>query len=165
MVTQETLLNMINAANTRRRYRFKLSDFTYGAPVPDATRPGCNTKIILTARLGSGFKGKVPVYYGRWLLGNANLPTTLISEAPFTPNVVLNVLDESTIASLTAEDATVVEIPPMSVGEIRTVTITARDESLGWISSTNIALLFGLPPNVDELYELMNVSLPRDLNG
>lgn len=139
------------------------NEMTIGDPMIDIST-GHNTKIQLTAIPGSGYSGSMFVFYSRESIGNVGLPTQTLSEVNFTVESILDWLNQRLLVKLDMNDLQSFTLPVLNVGDILTIQLVAKSESVAWIGSTEIALLYGLPPNVGELSTIMNVDLPRDFN-
>jgi hypothetical protein len=119
-----------------------------------------NSKIQLTARPGSGYKGSIWISYSRESLGNVHLPTQILSEVTFTVESILAALNAKLLVPITLEDLEPFTLPLLNVGDILTLDLSARSGSLAWIAATTISLLYGLPPNIDDVYTIFNSELP-----
>lgn len=162
MTTKDLLFALINDANPRQN-KLDDSEVSFDVPNTDISTPR-NTRVMLTAKPGSGYKGTAYIYYNRCSVGNCGLPSRIISESAFTVENILARLNALTEIPVAIEDLDPFSIPVMKVGDILLVTLTSKSYSLGWIGSTEIALLYGLPPNVEEVADTIFNVLPRDLS-
>lgn len=159
MSTPQLIIDLINDTN-HAQYKFKSTDVTLQTPQLDITTTR-NSAVQVDAVPGSGFKGSVTVYYSRASLGNVGLPTQSMSEVSYTAQSVLDLLNQNLLIKIDqTTDLQPFTVPALNVGDILTLDLTAQDGSYAWIGSTEIALLFGLPPNVGDVSTIMNVTLP-----
>lgn len=158
MTTTSILIGLINEVNSLSRL-LREEDITIGPPSQDISTIH-NTRLPVTAVPGSGYKGVVDVFYNRVALSDTAIPTGIQSEDVFTSDMIIAQLDRHPAVPLETEDVQSFTAPDLQVGDITTITVTAEDQSLGWIGATDVSLLYGLPPNSDELYDLMNHQLP-----
>lgn len=128
---------------------------------PPQINPGDrNTAITVRAVPGSGYTGEVTVHYNRIDLARTNA-SGLMSEQVITTDAILQHLNQHTELTVLAEDLESIQVEVLEVGDTNTMTVTAKADSLGWVGTAEVAVLYGLPPNSDELYDLMNHLLPR----
>jgi hypothetical protein len=159
MTTNNALLfQLINGSN-KAKYKLKPSDVTASDPQIDITSER-NSKILLTARPKSGLKGEVWVRYNRESIGNVHLPTQLLSEITFTIGSILAAINQKLLVPITAADLEPFDLPVLNVGDILTINLMTKANSFAWIGGTQISILFGLPPNIDDVSEIFNVRFP-----
>lgn len=158
MTTKEIITGLINEANALDP-PLDVSDVMFGVPVQDINATH-NTRLSVSAVPSSGYTGNVDVFYDRIALANTAPPSGFMSETPFTSQFIISQLNRHPEVPLEASDLSDVVVPELQVGDTVTLQVQAKDESLGWVGNVEVALLFGLPPNSDELYDLMNHQLP-----
>ena len=156
--TNVLLFQLINSSNTKK-YKIKPTDVVASDPQLDISTAN-NSKIQLTALPGSGLKGDLWVHYSRESIGNLHLPTQLLSELTITVESILAVLNAHLLVPVTADDLESFSVPVLNVGDILAITLSARSGSFAWIGSMDFTVLYGLPPNVDDVSAIMNVGLP-----
>lgn len=159
MTTKDQLIALINDANIPR-FPFAPSDITFGTPIADATSIH-NTRIPVSAIPGSGYTGSVDVFYNRIALTDTAISAGLMSEDPITTEAIVAQMNRHPAVVLTEGDMLPFTVPALQIGDIVTVQLQAHDDSLGWMGTAEVPLLFGLPPNSDELFDYMNHVLPR----
>jgi hypothetical protein len=160
MAIIDQLVALINSANSRRA-QLTAEQIVFSNPIPDVG-PSWDTKVTVTAVPKSGYIGQVEVFYNRIQLSAMGSGLSLISESPFTIESIASVLSETRNAFLLDTDMQDFVISNMNVGDIRTVILKAKHDSLGWEGSLTITLLFGLPSNIGSLHTLMNNTLPNN---
>ncbi len=158
MTTTSILIGLINEANSLS-FPLREEAVTIGPPSQDISTIH-NTRLPVTAVPDSGYQGVVDVFYNRIALSDTAIPAGLQSEDIFTPEVIMDQLNRHPAVPLEVVDVESFTVPDMQVGDIVTVQVTAESQSLGWIGTTSVSLLFGLPPNADDLYVVMNQTLP-----
>jgi hypothetical protein len=157
MDTKDILLALINEANVLD-HPLDATSVTLSQPDVN-TATAKNTKITVVAVNQSGYKGSIEVHYDRLGVDLVEPEQGIRSEDVFTTQAVLTALSPIVGVQLTAADVDMV-IPDLEVGDIATITVTAKPDSLGWQGSVQVALLYGLPPTSDDLYDLMNTVFP-----
>lgn len=158
MSTQDLLFQLINESNPHKHPLTGL-DVSIGAPQLDISTTK-NSKIQLTAKPGSGYSGSVWIIYSRESMGNVHLPTQILSEVAFTVNSILAAINQKLLVPVTLADLDPFTLPLLNVGDILTLNLSASSGSLAWISGTTISLLYGLPPNIDDVFNIFNLELP-----
>ena len=158
MTTNNELLFQLIARSNTVKYKFKATDFDVAEPQLDINT-GRNSKIQITAKPNSGFKGSLWLHYTRESIGNVSLPTQNLSEGPITIQSILAALNKKLLVPITPDDVEFLTVPALSVGDICTLTLTPRSGSFAWIGSTEVSFLYGLPPNIDDISTIFNVDL------
>lgn len=158
MTTKDKIVELINAANVLA-VPLKPSDVAYRTPVQDLGQLH-NTRLTVDAAPESGYKGSVDVFYSRIELAKAST-SGLMSEIPISSESIIAHLNQHPEVQLSLQDLTALDVPELQVGDTVTVQVVAKDDSLGWTGTAEVALLYGLPPNSDELFDFMNHHLPR----
>ena len=156
--TNVLLFELINSSN-KARYKIKPTDVIASDPQLDIST-NSNSKILLTAAPKSGMSGQLWVYYNRESVSNVRLPTQLMSEITFTVESILLALNSKLLVPITLEDLEPFTLPVLNVGDILTINLKAREESFAWIGETQLSILFGLPPNIDDVVAIFDNSLP-----
>lgn len=155
----DKLISLINEANINEHTLTK-NEIALSNPIPDSSTTA-NTKINVLSIPGSGYIGDVDVFYNRIDLAELGTNLSLLSEIQFSLDNIVSELSLSRVADLDLSDIENITIPSMIVGDINNVTLTAKQNSLGWIGENNVSLLYGLSYNsVNPLHHLMNVVLP-----
>lgn len=155
-----TLLNLVNANNLIQQPLTAL-DVTFSDPIVDIGS-NWNTKVTVSAVPGSRYTGSVDVCYTRPHLVELNnsVINNMLSEVPFTPEIILDFLNTSRGTDFQYSDVENIPIPLLCVGEIASINLTMKSNSLAWIGDTNISVLYGLPSNTNILHDLVNHILP-----
>jgi hypothetical protein len=83
----------------------------------------------------------------------------MISEEPFTLDGVVDLVDGTVEFLIETNDLVPTTMPDIPVGEIGTLQLQAAADSIGWIGQTSIDLLYGLPPNISDLHQLVAIDL------
>lgn len=171
----ETLLNIVNADNPIQQ-PLTAADVVFSDPVIDIG-PNWNTKVTITAIPGSRYTGSVDVCYHRELLDalNNSVINEVISDVPFTPELILSLLNASRNTTFTLSDMVCcdcgpvcncnkggISIPDINLGDVASINLTIRSNSLAWIGDTNISVLYGLPTNIGLLHQLLNHVFPNN---
>lgn len=157
MSTKDILIALINDAN-HTVVPLTESDVTLSAPAANSATSK-NTKIVVSSVDHSGYTGSVEVHYDRINLQLTEPAGGYRSENDITVDDILAMLNVDSPVPLTVDDVDIA-IPPLIIGEIRTITISAKSDSLGWNGDAQVSMLKGLTPNSDDLYNLMNHLLP-----
>ena len=159
MSATDILLALINADNPNRR-PIKKESVTFSAPVAVAGE-GWNTKVTVRSVPGKGYEGDVDVTYHRvelTELGHA----ALLSDAQFTPEMVIELINELKGTLLTLDDVEPFTVPVLDVGEFREVKLTIKSDSFGWTGEAYVEILFGLPTLINELHQLVTFTMPSN---
>lgn len=158
----ESLLNIVNADNPIQQ-PLTVADVAFSEPIADIG-PNWNTKITITAIPGSRYTGSVDVCYNRVILDalNNSVINNIISDVPFTPEIILNLLNSSRDTTFDVSDMCCVCIPDIELGDVASINLTIKSNSLAWIEDTNISVLYGLPTNIGLLHHLLNHVFPND---
>lgn len=123
--------------------------------------PAGNTDITITATTGEGYTGNITVNYNRLLLSSISTDTIqLLSEFPFTEEIILDELNTQFDLSLSASDVLLISVPSLDIGDITTVNVQAAPDSIGWMGATNVSILYGLSSNIVELHDFVNNIMP-----
>lgn len=156
------LLNLINADNPIQQ-PLTLADVSFDPPVVDIGN-GWNTKVRVNSLPGSRYIGSVDVCYHRpdLIELNNSVINNIISEVPFTPEIILDLLNTSRGTDFTVDDMEVINIPSMNPGDATEVTLIMKANSFAWVGATNISVLYGLPTNTDILHNLLNHVMPNN---
>ena len=157
MINQDTIIALINADNPIDIPHTSES-ITLSLPVVDIGE-SWNTKLTVSSVDGYGYFGDVDVFYHRIELAELG-PINLLSETPFTRETIVALLNSRKGTELDVSDVVDLFVPDMALGETGTVVLAAQADSLGWTAEAEIALLFGLPENVDLLHQLVTVTFP-----
>lgn len=160
--TNALLFELINSSNPEPHYKLKPADVVASDPQLDISTIK-NSKILLTAVPGSGLKGTLWVYYSRESMGNVQLPTQLMSEQAFTVQSILAAINQKLLIPVTLADIEPFSLPVLNVGDILTLDLVSHAESFAWVGSTEISILYGLPPEVEDAWTLFNTTLPANL--
>ena len=160
MINTSTLLGLINQANPSSPV-LSLNDVTFGFPQSDIGA-NYNTKITVSSVPGSGYFGTVDVFYHRIDLTELGQYLKVLSEEPFTSDLIIQSIGRNRVADLDVRDFEALTIPDLQIGDYGTITLTAEPKSLGWVGTTEVSLVLGLPENVDLLHTLMNFTLPSN---
>jgi hypothetical protein len=161
MVTQDDILALIISDNPHPFQIIKES-VTLSPPVADFSING-NTKITVNSVPGFGYYGSVDVFYHRITLPELG-EIQLLSETQFTPETIVSMINAKKRVDLTSLDLDLdsVIVPSMSVGDMKTVVLATKLDSLGWTGETDVSLLYGLPGNVNLLHEIVTEIFPSD---
>jgi len=159
----ETILNLVNATNPIQQPLTK-DDISFSEPIP-VKGPDYNTKITISSVPGSRYTGFVDVFYNRPSLDDLNnsVINNIISDVPFTPQIIIDLLNSSRDTEFTLSDLIHCPCPPdLDVGEVASVKIAVKSNCLTWIGDANVSVLYGLPSNIGELHHLLNHVCPND---
>lgn len=169
----ESLLNIVNSDNPIQQ-PLSASDVVFSDPVEDIG-PNWNTKVTITAVPGSRYTGSVDVCYNRVPLDalNNSVINNIISDTPFTPELILSLLNASRDTNFTLSDMKCCDcdhdchcggfdIPDIGLGDVASINLTVKSNSLQWIGDTNVSVLYGLPTNISLLHQLLNHVFPND---
>ncbi len=160
----DQLIALINSANVSEHPSLLTDPLTIDQvsisnPTPDAGLTW-DTKVTVSALPNSEYSGQVDVFYNRIDLSAIGTDLGFMSETPFTADTVVSILNAMGNVALLDTDMGEFTIPNMNVGDIETVVLVANPDSLAWKGTVTVSLLFGLPPNVSILHQLMTVTLP-----
>jgi len=136
-------------------------------PVPSADpQPGVgdewNTMVTVTAKPGSGYSGSVNVYYRRVDLQKFAGTQILDRECRFTPQAIIDALNNCYKSFLSLEDLQAItdsDLPCQS-GVVKCLTLSALENSLGWIGAVTLPVVFGIPAEACRLHTLLNHTMP-----
>ncbi len=160
MTTKDLLFDLINKSQPNGKHALTGMEVSFSDPSLDITTIR-NSVTTLTALPGSGFKGSVLVHYSRESMGNLGLPTQQLQETPYILQGILDFLNQHLLVQITVDDIEPITIPSLNVGDILSIQLVAKTNSLAWIGSLDVQLLYGLPPNVDDVSTVFNTSLPH----
>ena len=157
-----SLLNLINSENPQQQ-NLTAADVSFSTPVVDVGF-GWNTKVIVNSVPGSRYIGSVEVCYTRpnLLELNNSVINNIISEVPFTPEIILDLLNTSRGTDFTVTDMEVITIPVINMGDVASITLVMKSNSLAWVGDTNVSVLYGLPSNTNILHSLLNNLFPSN---
>lgn len=165
MLNAQKILAAINALNSPP-IPLTLDNVVVSDPQPSNVQPypgaiGWNTKITASAKPDLGYANSVEVYYHR--IGLEELGTIeLLSNYEFTPENVVNLLNNIKGTELALEDLEQFVIPEMAeVGDVANIAIAAKERSIGWINTNTVLLGYNIPDNLNKVFETMNVTLPN----
>ena len=147
---------------------------TIGLPTaPTISNPGyggsisnvSNTNVVLTAVSNAGYTGEVTVNYNRLHLDDlaSSLPggvIELLSEFPFTEDRIVELVSKRFHIPLAITDLTSISVPAMDIGDIDTVDLDAAPDSIGWMGTMSVNVLYGLPANIAVLHDFVNNIMP-----
>jgi hypothetical protein len=171
----ESLLNLVNADNPIQQ-PLSLADVVFSDPIEDIGATW-NTKVTISAVPGSRYTGTVDVCYNRVPLDalNNSVINNIISDVPFTPEIILNLLNSSRDTTFTLSDmrgcdckpgckcnCESINIPNIELGDVASINLTIKSNSLEWIADTNVSVLYGLPSNIGLLHHLLNHVFPNN---
>lgn len=159
MSSPDKLLALINADNPHNP-PLTFDSVALSNPAVDVG-DAWNTKVTVSSVPGHGYFGDVDVFYTRPGLSVLGSNVGLLSEQPFTADSIVSLLSAKRQADVTLSDLDVFTVPHLTVlGEMQSVVLVAKSDSLGWTGATEVALLFGLPPRVDLLHQLVTQIMP-----
>lgn len=156
MASIDKLLELINAQNSLTIPLTK-QNVQVTEVVADAG-PQWNTRVTLQAVAGQGYAGEVSVFYNRADMAEILDDSGLISATAFTPEMIVQKINDNWATWLTVDDLVTFTIPDLSDGEIHDVILTARADSLGWYGSVRISLVQA--DVVSSLHTLLHVTMP-----
>jgi hypothetical protein len=123
--------------------------------------PVANTNITVTAISDGGYTGTITVNYNRLDLTTVSVNTIqLLSEFPFTEQIILDEFNEQFDLSLTSDDILTISVPSLDIGDITTIDLQAAPDSIGWMGATNVSMLYGLSSNISVLHDFVNNIMP-----
>lgn len=160
----DSFINLLNLENPSE-YPFTSEDVTFSDPVTVFDADGrWNTKVTVSSINGSGYIGFVDVFYNRPSLLELDSDSIydMISEYPFTPQIVLDILNSSRGTNFNTSDVEILSLPLMNIGEVTPITVTMKQSSLEWTGAIEIYGLYGIPTNTDILHYLLNTRYPTN---
>lgn len=162
MTDYDKLLNLINSDNIVIP-PLNVDDISFSDPVVDIGATW-NTKLTVSSLPTSEYIGSVDVFYTRPNL--IELDSTkinnLISEIPFTPEMIINLINANRGTNFNVSDLELISIPIMDIGDVASVTLIMKSNSLTWIGNIDVSVLYGLSNNTDILHNLLNHVFPTD---
>lgn len=155
----DSILRLIKEKNTQTAQNLKSTDIVVSKTEALANGP-YNSKAFVSATPSSDYYGGVEVFYNRIPLSVLGEDIALRSAMPITLQLVVDYINKTKNAHLTVDDVEMIVPTNLKVGDIGTVTVRAKAESLGWIGSVDVAYLYGLPEEIDILHIHVNFTLP-----
>lgn len=141
MSNKQEIIDLVNSNNPGLALSLDSVDMTTPAIDTDDIVES-NTVVTILPKDGSGYKGNVTVHYHRVPMSDIPTPTTLTSNVPFTPEIVLNLLNTQRNTDFVVSEVEPITIPPMDPNVPVTITITATADSYGWTGSTQVDLVY-----------------------
>lgn len=132
------LLDKIHDNNSKSSI-LTLDMVEFGLPTP-ADSSSYNTTVTVKAKPGYRIKNTAIVKYNRWSLSVLGAGMVLNSQVDITPDMVFTKLNPVRKNILTMEDLEPFSIPPMQVGESKTLRLYAKPDSYAWVGSIEITL-------------------------
>ena len=140
----ETLLGLLNKANVPPK-EFTTTNLRVGVPVEDAGAAG-GTKIMVEGIPGFGYYNEVEVEYRRVPLTEYLGEDAVVrSITPLTKDALMVQLNAVYDLELTLDDLEDFEIPPVGLNESATITLTAKNASIGFKGIQGITYTYGRP--------------------
>src|ERR1700693_5427518 len=133
MTTEDILIAQINLQNAAAQ--LTTSNVAFGNPVADAETQW-NTRVTISALPHSGLADSVDVYYDRINLQDVGNNVSLVQEAPFTVQSLLDALNAAEASTILLSDLQTVVLPNQTTGVVLTVPLTANAITLGWYGTT-----------------------------
>lgn len=163
MNRDQELLDLINAANIIEPAQLTLSDVRFYAPQIDTSSlvGKYNTKIVVEALPGSLYTGRTEVFYHRIPMTDLIGSMLFLTDEPVTMAHLLELINARSQSDLKIEDIEPIVISDLVEGDILNFKLKSKEPSLKWVGERNIEVLYGLPSNLNELYILMNITLPK----
>lgn len=152
-----TLLNVVGQQNG---ITLNPEDYDFGTPQVNNTGqyPNQNTHVTITANnTVAPYQGSIQIFYNRLDLADLPKLVELKLQAPdvVTSHDIIGTLNDRYGLNLTTTD--LVDLPAEDLGDFKNVTLTAEEDSLGWIGSIVVRVTYGDIPL--ENY-LLNTALP-----
>lgn len=158
MASIDKLLQLVNTHNSPSK-PLSASNVTV-AEVAAEAGTGYNTRVKLQAIEGVDYVSSVDVFYRRIDLAQVQDDSGLISDVPFTPELIVQKINDNWATWLTVDDIVPFTIPDLSDGEVHDVILTAKADSLYWFGSVSISLVEA--DVVNPLYTMLNVTMPSN---
>ena len=159
MASIDLLVSLVNAVNSNEP-PFTSSQLTFKDPM-SVVNANWNTIVSVSFPQESVYSDPINLTYTRLDLSVLGTNLTLTSDKEFNFKSILYLLNEKFGTEFDETDLEQINIPCMQFGQIRTVALKAKATSLGWVGSSAVTLLYGLPNNINALHTLMNVTLPN----
>lgn len=139
----EEIIALVNDTNSPPKLLTPLL-VRFNEPVEE-TGEGWDTRVMMRANPGKGYRGNVEIFYTRVPLADLGAAPTMRSETGFTKDSLINALNGMLNAFITPDDLEPFEIPELAVGETKVVSIIAKENSLGWRGSADVVIQYGRP--------------------
>lgn len=140
----ETLLGLLNKANVPPK-EFTGKNIRMGVPVDDAASAG-GTKIMVEGIPGFGYYNEVEVEYRRVPLTEYLGEDAVVrSIVPLTKDALMVQLNAVYDLELSLEDLEDFEIPSVGLNESATITLTAKNASIGFKGIQGVTYTYGRP--------------------
>lgn len=137
----EEIIALVNEKNTPPKL-LTTALVRFNEPVEEAGE-GWDTRVLMLANPGKGYRGDVEIFYTRIPLSDLNAAPALRSETGFTAESLISSLNGVAGAFITIDDLEPFEIPELALGESKVVTIVSKETSLGWRGSVDISITYG----------------------
>ncbi len=141
MNSNEKILSLVNDSNAPPRL-LTAENVSFDLPVPDVGITW-DTKVILKSVPGQGYVGDAELFYTRISLESLGLPPTLLSVSGFSKETILGMFNGVLGSFVGVDDLEPFEVPDIALDETKTITIIAKETSLGWRGTAEITLSYG----------------------
>lgn len=155
----DSIVRLIKEKNPQTAQKLKSTDVVVSNVEVVASGP-YNSMARVSATPSSDYYGGVEVFYNRIPLSVLGEEIALRSAMPITLQLVVDCINKTKNAHLTVDDVEITVPTNLKVGDVGTVTVRAKANSLGWIGSVDVAYLYGLPEEIDILHIHVNFTLP-----
>ena len=155
----DSIIRLIKEKNPQTAQSLKSTDVVV-SKVEAIANGQYNSKAMVSATPSSDYYGGVEVFYNRIQLSVLGEDIAIRSALPITLQLVVDYINKTKNAHLTVDDVEMVVPTNLNVGDVGTVTVRAKADSLGWIGSVDVAYLYGLPEEIDILHIHVNFTLP-----
>jgi hypothetical protein len=152
---QQQLVDLINHDNKKN---FALNDITLSVPIA-VTYEGRNTKITVTANLGSKYFGSQDFYYNRLALNDLGY-LGVLSETPLSMTDMLSMMSTQKRVDLWPDEFEPFTVPVLEEGEVGKIILRAKPAAIKWRGEVQVEYLFKLPDNVNALHQFLHYTLP-----
>lgn len=136
------LLKEANEKNVPKR-PLSLINITPQAPVVLEGNEKFNSALTIEAVPGRVYVGQQTLLYKRISLTEALADLQLRDIVPFTPEMVIEMVNRQLGLFITAEDLEPFTPPPLALNETATLTLVSKPQSFGFIGSVDIELMYG----------------------
>lgn len=135
------VLTEVNEKNIPK-HPLTLKNVKPGMPEP-LVHEEFNTRMNLAAVPGTVYYNQVDIFYKRLTLSEILSDVTIRNTEAFTPQLLIDMLNSQYNLFLTIDDVEPFVPPVLEYGQSATITLTARDDSYGFLGSIEIEVVNG----------------------
>lgn len=155
ITAKQELIDLINHDN---HTTLSADDVTFSAP-SIVNYQGRNTQVTVTANPNTQFSGNMNVFYNRLAVSDLGY-IGIVSADIISPDDFLAMISTNKGIDLLAEEFEPFIIPVLEVGGVAQIALVAKSTAIKWYGQTMADYAFNLPPELDLLHQLVNVTLP-----